>query len=76
MRGISLLEIHLKCLVIYSFKPYQFDREDVIMSQNNRHPFRAMALMTAISSQLVGSILIGIFAGSGLIELLIPNRCF
>ncbi len=33
------------------------------MSQNNRHPFRAMALMTAISSQLVGSILIGIFAG-------------
>ncbi len=36
------------------------------MSQNNRHPFRAMALMTAISSQLVGSILIGIFAGKWL----------
>ena len=33
------------------------------MRQNNRHPLRAMALMTAISSQLVGSVLIGIFAG-------------
>ena len=33
------------------------------MRQNNRHPLKAMALMTAISSQLVGSVLIGIFAG-------------
>lgn len=33
------------------------------MRQNNRHPFQAMALMSAILSQLVGSILIGIFAG-------------
>lgn len=33
------------------------------MRQNNRRPFRAMALMTAISSQLVGSLLIGIFLG-------------
>lgn len=33
------------------------------MRQNNRHPLRAMTLMTAISSQLVGSILIGIFVG-------------
>lgn len=33
------------------------------MKQNNRHPFQAMALMSAILSQLVGSILIGIFAG-------------
>ncbi len=33
------------------------------MRQNNRHPLKASALMTAISSQLVGSILIGIFTG-------------
>jgi F0F1-type ATP synthase assembly protein I len=35
------------------------------MSQrnNNRNPFQAMALMSAIVSQLVGSLLIGIFAG-------------
>lgn len=29
----------------------------------NRNPFQAMALTSAIVSQLVGSILIGIFAG-------------
>ena len=33
------------------------------MKQNNRHPFQAMALMSAILSQLVGSVLIGIFFG-------------
>ncbi|MGG5255189.1 AtpZ/AtpI family protein [Neobacillus sp. SM06] len=33
------------------------------MRQNNRNPFQAMALMSAIISQLVGSILIGIFGG-------------
>jgi ATP synthase protein I len=33
------------------------------MKQNNRHPFQAMALMSAILSQLVGSVLIGIFGG-------------
>lgn len=33
------------------------------MHQNNRNPYQAMALMSAIVSQLVGSILIGIFAG-------------
>lgn len=33
------------------------------MRRNNRHPFQAMALMSAILSQLVGSILIGIFSG-------------
>jgi F0F1-type ATP synthase assembly protein I len=33
------------------------------MRNNNRNPFQAMALMSAIVSQLVGSILIGIFAG-------------
>lgn len=33
------------------------------MNKKNRHPFQAMALMSGILSQLVGSILIGIFAG-------------
>jgi F0F1-type ATP synthase assembly protein I len=33
------------------------------MRRNNRHPYKAMALMSAILSQLVGSILIGIFSG-------------
>lgn len=33
------------------------------MRQNNRNHFLAMALMSAIVSQLVGSILIGIFSG-------------
>ncbi|MCM3586873.1 AtpZ/AtpI family protein [Mesobacillus maritimus] len=33
------------------------------MRQKNRHPFQAMALMSAITAQLVGCVLIGIFAG-------------
>jgi len=33
------------------------------MRQKNRNPFQAMALMSAIVSELVGCILIGIFAG-------------
>jgi ATP synthase protein I len=33
------------------------------MPSNNRHPLHAMALMTAILSQLVGSVLVGIFLG-------------
>ncbi|WP_297989587.1 AtpZ/AtpI family protein [Anoxybacillus sp.] len=33
------------------------------MRQRERHPFRAIGLMTAISSQLVGSVLVGIFGG-------------
>ncbi|WP_423408478.1 AtpZ/AtpI family protein [Heyndrickxia sp. MSNUG] len=33
------------------------------MRQNKRHPLQAMALTSAILSQLVGSILIGIFSG-------------
>lgn len=36
------------------------------MRQKQRHPFQAMGLMSAILSQLVGSILIGIFAGQWL----------
>ncbi|HZH58578.1 MAG TPA: AtpZ/AtpI family protein [Metabacillus sp.] len=33
------------------------------MRQKKRHPLHAMGLMSAILSQLVGSILIGIFTG-------------
>jgi len=33
------------------------------MRRYERHPFRAIGLMTAISSQLVGSVLVGIFGG-------------
>lgn len=33
------------------------------MRQNKRHPLQAMALTSAILSQLVGSVLIGIFSG-------------
>jgi ATP synthase protein I len=33
------------------------------MRRNGPHPFQAMALMSAILSQLAGSILVGIFAG-------------
>jgi ATP synthase protein I len=36
------------------------------MNQPNRRPYKAMALMSAITAQLVGSILIGIFAGRAL----------
>jgi ATP synthase protein I len=43
---------------------HSLTREDAFfMSQNNRHPYRAMALMSSILSSLVGSILIGIFLG-------------
>ncbi|KUP05058.1 membrane protein [Bacillus coahuilensis m2-6] len=36
----------------------------IVLAQTpNRHPFKAMALYSAILSQLVGSILIGIFFG-------------
>lgn len=33
------------------------------MNQKNRRPYQAMALMSGILSQLVGSVLIGIFSG-------------
>jgi F0F1-type ATP synthase assembly protein I len=33
------------------------------MNQKNRRPYQAMALMSGILSQLVGSVLVGIFAG-------------
>lgn len=40
------------------------------MSDKNRHPFQGMALMSAIISQLVGTILIGIFSGRWIDKLL------
>ncbi|WP_026695995.1 AtpZ/AtpI family protein [Peribacillus kribbensis] len=33
------------------------------MSQKERHPLKAMALMSAILSQIVGSVVIGVFGG-------------
>jgi ATP synthase protein I len=33
------------------------------MRRNNHHPFRAMALMSTILSQLAGSTLFGVFLG-------------
>ncbi|KYD26076.1 AtpZ/AtpI family protein [Geobacillus icigianus] len=33
------------------------------MSPNRRHPLQAMALMSAIVSQLVGCVVIGVFGG-------------
>ncbi|GAA0319970.1 AtpZ/AtpI family protein [Bacillus carboniphilus] len=33
------------------------------MKKKDHHPFRAMALMSAITSQLVGCILVGVFGG-------------
>jgi ATP synthase protein I len=33
------------------------------MRPKQRHPFQAMAFMSAIVSQLVGSILVGVFGG-------------
>lgn len=36
------------------------------MSRKPRHPFRAMALMSIILSQLAGSMLIGLFFGKWL----------
>lgn len=38
------------------------------MRRKNRSPFIAMGLMSAILSQLVGSVLIGVFAGRWLDE--------
>lgn len=43
------------------------EREDVFfMTQKNRRPFQAMALMSGILSSLVGCILVGIFSGRAL----------
>ncbi|MEW8987749.1 MAG: AtpZ/AtpI family protein [Bacillus sp. (in: firmicutes)] len=36
------------------------------MTQKNRRPFKAMALMSGILSSLVGCILVGIFSGRAL----------
>jgi ATP synthase protein I len=41
----------------------KIDMEGFCMKNNNQHPLKAMALMSSILAQLVGSILIGIFLG-------------
>ncbi len=46
------------------------------MRQRERHPFRAIGLMTAISSQLVGSVLVGILGDVLPTNTLILNRSF
>jgi F0F1-type ATP synthase assembly protein I len=38
------------------------------MGRKSRHPFRSMALMSIILSQLAGSILVGLFLGKWLDE--------
>ena len=44
--------------------------------QNDRSHIKAYALMSGILAQLVGSILVGIFGGSGLIIRLERSHCF
>ncbi|MBD1383468.1 AtpZ/AtpI family protein [Metabacillus arenae] len=46
------------------------------MRQKQRHPFQAMALMSAILAQLVGSTLIGIFAGKWVDEYFLTEPLF
>lgn len=46
------------------------------MNDKNRHPVQGMALMSAIISQLVGTILIGIFSGRWLDRLLGTHPLF
>ncbi|MDR4890216.1 AtpZ/AtpI family protein [Bacillus sp. HNG] len=46
------------------------------MSKNDKHPLRAYALMSGILSQLVGSILIGIFLGRWIDQMLATEPLF
>ncbi|WP_110112623.1 AtpZ/AtpI family protein [Bacillus sp. CGMCC 1.16541] len=46
------------------------------MSRKQRHPLQAMALMTAILSQLAGSVLIGLFLGKWLDERFVTEPLF
>lgn len=43
-------------------RPNDHDEREV-PKNSNKNPYKAMALMSAISAQLVGSILVGIFLG-------------
>jgi ATP synthase protein I len=45
---------------------FSYGEDAMKMRKENRNPLQAMALMSAILSQLVGSILIGIFSGKWL----------
>jgi ATP synthase protein I len=53
----------MKKLPLASLFKLSFSNSEEKSMQNNRNPFKAMALMSAILSQLVGSTLIGIFSG-------------
>lgn len=64
---VLLHHFEKKCYTNFCFGLNHFTK-DGLMSQN-RHPFRAYALMSAIVSQLVGSILAGIFLGRWLDKL-------
>lgn len=44
------------------------------MRQPNRRPYQGVALYSAILSQLVGSMLIGIFGGDGWMDYGTPNH--
>ncbi len=49
---------------------------DESLQKNDRSHIKAYALMSGILAQLVGSILVGIFGGNGLIIRLERFRCF
>jgi ATP synthase protein I len=50
-------------LIPLIFHEIQLSEDYKFMRQNQRHPLQAIGLMSAIASQLVGSILVGIFGG-------------
>jgi ATP synthase protein I len=52
----------IRILAIF-WERMKIDVEGLAMKNNNQHPLKAMALMSSILAQLVGSILIGIFLG-------------
>jgi ATP synthase protein I len=45
------------------FHKIRWSEDYNFMRQNQRHPLQAIGLISAITSQLVGSILVGIFGG-------------
>jgi F0F1-type ATP synthase assembly protein I len=48
----------------------------MVKNGHGRQPFKAMALMSAILSQLVGFVLIGVFLGKGLDRLVDSDPLF
>jgi ATP synthase protein I len=64
--GNDLLFIAYKCIWTFFIQSHSLIMEGILMSRKPRHPFRAMALMSIILSQLAGSMLIGLFFGKWL----------